>query len=112
MSHDAVADPILQHAETVVRQWRAAHPRATFAELEAILDEELRAARAALLAAVAPAVPVGTPPNCTHCGGAMVWRGTHERTLRTDGDHPVPLRRAYAHCPTCGSGLFPPGSDA
>ena len=112
MSNDPATDQILAQAETAIRQWRAAHPTATFAEIEAELDRELRAARARLLAAVVPDVPAGTPPICSTCGRSMVWRGTQERSLRTDGDQAVPLRRAYAHCPHCGSGLFPPGPDA
>ena len=112
MPPDAAIDPILAQAEAAVRQWRAAHPRATFAEIEAVLDRELRAARARLLAAVIADVPDGAPPTCPDCGRAMVWRGTRERMLRTDGEQLVPLRRGYAHCPHCGSGLFPPGPDA
>lgn len=112
MPHDPSAAQILQQAELAVRQWRTSHPSATFAEIEAALDQELRAARAQLLAAIVPDVPNAAPPACPDCGRPMVWRGEHERTLRTDGDHAVPLRRAYAHCPHCGSGLFPPGPDA
>lgn len=103
---------ILRQAEAAVRQWRAAHPQATFAEIEAILDQELRAARAQLLAAVT-SPPGETPaPLCPQCGTSMQWRGEHTRTLHTAGDAPVPVRRPYATCPRCGGGFFPPGPDA
>jgi hypothetical protein len=113
MAHpaDEPTAPLYQ-AEAAVRQWRAAHPQATFAEIEAVLDQELRAARAQLLASVTTP-PGETPaPRCPQCGTPMQWRGTHTRTLRTDGDAAVPLDRSYAACPTCGHGLFPPGPDA
>ena len=106
------SETILHQAEVAVRQWRAAHPQATFAEIEACLDQELRAARARLLAAVVGQPGAGPAPPCPQCGTPMQWRGEQPRTLHTAGDAPVPLRRPYACCPRCGHGFFPPGHDA
>lgn len=96
-----------QVAEQEVRAWRRAHPRATLTEIELELDTRLRAARAALLAEVAVDVEADDV-RCPTCGGPLVTRGQRARTLVTDGDATLPLTRAYATCPACGTGLFPP----
>lgn len=91
-----------------MRHWRQAHPDATLTEIERELDRQWHAVRADLLAEVAQARgdDVGV---CPACGTALVRRGEHERTLRSDGDQAITLRRTYAWCPVCDAGLFPPG---
>ncbi|MBA2556227.1 MAG: zinc ribbon domain-containing protein [Chloroflexi bacterium] len=93
-------------AEQEVRAWRRAHPRATLTEIERELDTRLRAARAALLAEVA-GDGEADDARCPTCGGPLVTRGQRARTLVTDGDATLPLTRADATCPACGTGLFP-----
>jgi YgiT-type zinc finger domain-containing protein len=100
-----------------MEDWRAAHPKATFAEIEAAVDERLGRMRARMLEAAALASAaadvsgsaVSERPTCPHCGKALVARGKRERTLRVPGKQTVTLRRSYAVCPACGTGLFPPG---
>jgi YgiT-type zinc finger domain-containing protein len=97
-----------------LRDWRALHPRATLAEIEAELDRRWNAFRAQLLADLALAseaavVTEGERPTCPECGGRMTSAGSRTRTVRTLGNEAVPLTRAYATCPACGSGFFPPG---
>ncbi len=101
---------------TGLRDWRTAHPRATFAEIEAVVDERLNGMRARMLEdlALASATAQGTEaegarPLCPHCGQPMQARGQQTRTVTIQGDQPVQLRRSYAVCPACGTGLFPPG---
>ena len=97
--------------------WRAAHPKATFNEIEAALDERLSRVRARVLADLALASAAADAggesaedrPRCARCGGVLQARSTSERTLQTDGGGEVRLERAYAACPTCGDGTFPPG---
>ena len=97
--------------------WRAAHPKATFAEIEAAVDERLAGMRARMLEAVAEASAAadlsgegaGERPVCPQCGGALVGRGQRERRLRVASGQMVRLQRRYAVCPACGAGLFPPG---
>ena len=97
--------------------WRRAHPRATFAEIEAALDERLNALRARLLADVALASPAadlsGQPAEgrarCPGCGARLRPRGKKARAVRTQGGQDVRLARDWAECPSCGAGLFPPG---
>src|SRR5688500_17824595 len=97
--------------------WRAAHPRATFRELEAALDERWARARARLLedaalasrAADLASQPADERPRCPDCGGTLQARGQRRRRVTVAGDQTVELRRSYAVCPACGAGLFPPG---
>jgi ribosomal protein S27AE len=101
---------------TGVRDWRTAHPRATFAEIEAAVEERLSGLRAQLLQDVAlasaaaawPDTPTAVRPACPDCGTALQSRGPHTRTLTVQGDQAVPLTRTYGVCPACGAGLFPP----
>ena len=103
-----------------VKDWRLAHPHATFVELEAALDARWLAARAGLLADLALAsraadvagAPVGERPRCPRCGAELAPRGRHERAVLTQRGRAVRLRRDYAVCPSCGAGLFPPGRGA
>lgn len=107
-----------------LERWRQAHPRATFAEIEAAVEERLGLLRAELIAQelalraaaeAAAETPAGTPEGagtnavrCPTCGGPTQGRGTRERSLTVRGNRPVRLRRRYVVCPACGTGHFPP----
>jgi hypothetical protein len=96
--------------------WRAAHPQATFAELEAAVDQRLNRLRARMLADLALASPAadwsaageGARPRCPDCGAPLQARGRRTRALTVQGDQAVQLSRQYATCPACGAGVFPP----
>lgn len=100
-----------------LRDWRALHPRATLAAIEAELDRQLCRLRAQMLADLALAsaaadLATGAPgerPVCPDCGGALHDEGVRDRTLLTLGDEAVTLRRDYATCTACGRRLSPPG---
>jgi hypothetical protein len=97
--------------------WQAAHPKATFSEIEEALDERLHQVRARVLADLALASAAADVreasaeerPRCERCGAMLQARGQSERKLLTQGGAEVRLRRSYAACPTCGDGAFPPG---
>ncbi len=97
--------------------WRAQHPRAMFAEIEAAVDERFNAARARVLGELAQlsgaADLAGRPARerarCPDCGGRLRPQGKRRRTVVTQGAQEVPLERDYALCPACGRGVFPPG---
>jgi YgiT-type zinc finger domain-containing protein len=97
-----------------IADWRAAHPRASWTELEAAIDDELAGLRAQLLTDSAQASAMTDPPRaarppCPTCGGVLHDAGRQERHLLTERDRTVVLRRTYLRCPACGTGLFPPG---
>jgi hypothetical protein len=97
--------------------WRAAHPRATFAEIEAEVESQLARLRVRLLedaalasrAADLTAQPVLDRPRCPACGAPLEPRGQQPRTVTVRGDRDVHLRRSYAVCSACETGLLPPG---
>jgi len=102
--------------------WRKEHPHATFAQIEEALDARLLKVRAQMLedaaqlsplADLAPAPPEERPccPNPA-CGQVLEARGSETRSLTTEGDQTITLTRSYAHCPSCGTGLFPPRPGA
>jgi uncharacterized protein with PIN domain len=108
-----------REAEAVIsgmKEWRQAHPRATFAEIEAAVDARLDGMRARLLEDLALASRAtdlsggaAERPRCPDCGGELRARGAHEREVVTRGDRVVRLQRQYVACPACGGGRFPPG---
>jgi hypothetical protein len=100
---------------TGLREWRAAHPRATFAEIEGAVEERLNTMRARMVedlalasAATDLAAAEAAPPACPECGQRLQRRGTQTRAVTVQGEQQVRLRRRYAVCPACGTGRFPP----
>jgi hypothetical protein len=99
-----------------MKEWREQHPKATFTEIEAALDERLGRLRArmlqdAALASVSSDWSQAMPeerPRCQLCGTPLVARGKKTRRLQTQGGQEVALTRSYGVCPTCESGFFPP----
>ncbi len=55
------------------------------------------------------ALPVEERPACPACGGRVEARGAKTRQLTTTYNRQITLTRSYAVCPSCGTGLFPPG---
>jgi YgiT-type zinc finger domain-containing protein len=98
--------------------WRQGHPHASFAEIEAAVEERLDRLRADLiqqelqLKALADAAAPSDRPLCPSCGKPLESRGTRERSVTVRGNRPVRLRRRYLVCPACGTGVFPPGPGA
>ena len=99
-----------------MQTWRATHPRATLAEIEAEAEARVVRLRARLVEDTALASPLrdwtqpdaGAPPACPTCGHALQARGRDTRRLTVPGDQPIALTRRYGTCPACGTGLFPP----
>jgi YgiT-type zinc finger domain-containing protein len=102
---------------TGMQEWRLQHPKATWREIEATLDERWSRVRARMLqdlALASRATDLGASeaserPRCPACGGSLEARGQQTRQVTTVHDRTVTLTRSYAVCPTCGEGLFPPG---
>ena len=93
--------------------WRQAHPKATWAEIEAAVETQLGPLRAVLLRDTAMASEAtdlgGERPVCPTCGERLQASGCRPRRLRGEQDVPITVERTYARCPQCGTGLFPPG---
>lgn len=94
--------------------WRAAHARATLAEIEAETDRRLAALRARLIQDTAQASGAAEMdetmerPVCPSCACTMVKNGKRKRHLTTQHEQVVRLERQHLVCPQCGAGFFPP----
>jgi hypothetical protein len=97
-------------------QWRKEHPHATWAEIEAAVDEQMNQLRAQLLQEL---VQMGESedwsqnsseerPTCATCGEPLWGRGEQTRYIQTTGGQAVKLTRTYGTCPARGVGFFPP----
>lgn len=97
--------------------WRKAHPRATWAEIEAAVDEQINQLRAELIQELVQMgenedwreLPLEERPTCETCGQPLSARGEQTRWIQTNGGQAIQVRRTYGTCPTCGVGFFPPG---
>ena len=114
-------DQPLQHMSTQiltdVKEWRRAHPRATYVEIEDEVHKRMMHLEAQLMQAAALESPsqewgresgIGAA-SCPHCAVPLKARGKHTRTVQGNGGESVTLNRTYGTCPTCGGGFFPPG---
>jgi hypothetical protein len=99
-------------------EWRAAHAKATLAEIEQAVLEAMGRWQARVLSDLAHAsgaadlaqTPPAERPGCPACGGALEPRGLRQREVLTPRQaSALRLRRSYAACSACGAGLFPPG---
>jgi hypothetical protein len=98
-------------------QWRKEHPKATWNEIEAAVDERINQLRAQMIEDL---VQMGESeswsqkgeagrPRCATCGAPLSARGEQTRWIQTTGGEAVKLTRTYGTCPECGVGFFPPG---
>jgi RNase P subunit RPR2 len=103
-----------EEALAAVAQWRVAHPKATLAQIEQAVDEQMNRLRAQLIeqaaqASVAASSEASQGLVCEQCGQALQTRGRARRKWQTQGGQQVEVERAYVTCPQCGGGFFPPG---
>jgi hypothetical protein len=97
--------------------WRKEHPQATWAEIEAAVDEQINQLRAQLIQDLVQMgeseewsqKPEEERPRCATCGKPLWARGEQARWIQTTGGEAVKLTRTYGTCPACGVGFFPPG---
>src|SRR5260370_12438785 len=74
-------------------QWRKEHPHATWAEIEAAVDERMNQLRAQLIQDVVQMgetqewseIPEEGRPRCATCGKPLVARGRATRLIQTPG---------------------------
>jgi hypothetical protein len=98
-----------------VAQWRAAHPKATLAEIEHAVDEQMNRLRARMIeqaaqASAAAESEVSQELVCEQGGQPLQARGRAKRRWQTHGGQEVEVERTYVSCLKSGGGFFPPGS--
>lgn len=101
---------------TGMREWRAAHPKATLREIE--LQARKRVSRLEVylieesaLESQARAWTGQSPeqrPKCPHCGEPLLARGKQVRHFQATAAREVKLERTSETCPPCETGFFPP----
>jgi hypothetical protein len=99
-----------------MKRWREEHPTATWAEIEAALDERLAALRGRMLEDTAQASAAADfrgasaerRPRCPDCGAPLRAVGQERRRLTAAHERPITLERTRGRCPACGAGAFPP----
>lgn len=82
--------------EAELAAWRAAHPQATFAELEAAVEAGVAHLRRSFLQAAVPREPdarEATRPRCGGCAIPLAARGQRRRTVQIWGEQAVDLER-------------------
>lgn len=105
-----------QEVSKAIAEWRTKHPKATFADIEAAVDEQMNRVRARLIEEVAQTNPQveqveateARTSTCPQCGQRMQTRGKRQRSVQTHGGQEVILSRDYLSCPFCGYSFFPP----
>ncbi len=109
-----------QSFEAVVqalREWRQAHPQATFDEIDAAVQRHFAPVQAQVVAELSQTpqeeregeAQPAPARRCPQCGQPMQAHGARRRRVPTRQGQVITLRRAYYGCPACGAGLFPPG---
>jgi YgiT-type zinc finger domain-containing protein len=96
-----------------MKEWRKAHPKATFVEIEAEMEARIKGLREQVLGEIiemsAATEAEGQILHCPACGAAMERRGKRDRRLQGAGGSEVEIERVYLECPACGAGFFPSG---
>src|SRR5947209_19527760 len=87
-----------------VAQWRAAHPKATLAEIEHAVDEQMNRLRARMIeqAAQASAAAEGEANQgrlCEQCGPPLQARGRAKRRRQTHEGPQVEVESTYVSYP-------------
>src|SRR5438874_3680089 len=96
-------------------QWRKEHPKATWQEIEAAVDERINQLRAQMIQDVVQMgetegwsqKPEEERPTCATCGKPLSARGERTRWIQTNGGEAIQLTRTYGTCPQCGRAFFP-----
>jgi hypothetical protein len=90
--------------------WRKAHLKATFVEVEAEMEAQIKGLREQVLGEIigmsAATEAEGQVVHCPECGADMERRGKRKRRLQEAGVSEVKLEREYLECPACGAGFF------
>src|SRR5258707_13152225 len=91
-------------------QWRKEHPHATWAEIEAAVDEKINQVRAQLIQELVQMgeteewsqKPEEERPRWATCGKPLVARGEQTRFIQTTGGEAGKQMPAHGRCPARG----------
>jgi len=100
-----------------IKEWRRAHPKATFVEIEDEVHQRMMEWEAQILQDAAQESEsrawgrgsTQEAPRCPKCRVPLQARGKQKRTLQGNGGQSVTLQRTYGTCPQCGESFFPSG---
>ena len=99
-----------------IKEWRQAHPKATFVEIEDEVHKRMMQLEAQVLQEAAQEsssrqwgreTPEQQRPVCPTCSVPLQARGLQKRILQGNGGQSVSLSRTYGTCPSCGESFFP-----
>ncbi len=96
-----------------VAQWRAAHPKATLAEIEQAVDEQMNRLRARMIEQAAQASAAAESEAsqglvCEQCGQPLQARGKARRKWQTQGGKPGGSGTNLRDLPAVWRRFFPP----
>ena len=99
-----------------LREWRQAHPQATFDEIDAEVARQYATLHAEVVSELSTtsaqrpssARAAAERPRCPQCQSPLQRRGQRRRRVATRRGVDADLVRDYYVCPACGVGLFPP----
>ena len=102
---------------TDIREWRQAHPKATFVEIEAevhrrMVELEAQLVEDAVQESESRAWGKGSEPRapeCPNCHEPLQPRGEKTRSLQGNGGQTIKIKRTHGTCPKCGQSFFPSG---
>lgn len=102
---------------TDIKEWRRAHPKATFVEIEDEVHRRMMELEAQVVQDAAQESASREwgrrskqeAPHCPKCGAPLQARGKQKRRLQGNGGQTVTLHRTYGTCPQCGESFFPSG---
>ncbi|HID05659.1 MAG TPA: hypothetical protein EYP10_00775 [Armatimonadetes bacterium] len=108
---------MMKEAINNTRSWRRENNKATFNEIEGAVDKEMARVRAQLIKELISESEMGDikrlkpeeRPICPVCGKPFASWGQRKRTLTTQHEQEIELKRGYAYCKRCQEGVFPPG---
>src|SRR5258708_34894012 len=110
-------DPWLKKSEEIlanVREWRRAHPKASFVEIEDEGNKRMIQLEAQLLQEAAEASTsrewgkdssAEERPHCPTCGVALQARGKHKRPVQCYGGESATFTTNYANVPKSGESV-------
>jgi hypothetical protein len=98
-----------------MKEWRQAHPKASFQEIEQEVDARLNGLRSRMVKDMAQQSEASNwsgsaspeAPVCPNCGGILRKRGKQSREIQSSRGSRMKLERQFARCTNCGYSFFP-----